>query len=113
MATRYVRQFSFKDSLSDQQVLEQWSYLLETVVPAPKKVPGVRGVGIFSGAGALRADLTITIDLDDAAGYERALMDPGLRAHLGRMYGGWDLKTSRQSFRREVTPELIKALSST
>jgi hypothetical protein len=27
------------------------------------------------------------------------------------MYGDWDLTTASQSFHREVTPELIRALS--
>jgi hypothetical protein len=51
--------------------------------------------------------------MDDAGVYERGLVDPELRKLLGRFYGAIDLKTAGQSFRREVTAELIRALSST
>jgi len=52
-------------------------------------------------------------DMEDASVYERAVVDPVLRKLLGRFYGAIDLKTAGQSFRREVTAELIRALSST
>ncbi|MBV9324004.1 MAG: hypothetical protein JO352_09490 [Chloroflexi bacterium] len=68
---------------------------------------------IYSGAGALRADLSALVELDDASVYERLLLDAGVRKLLERMYGNWDLTTAGQSFRREVTAELIQALSST
>lgn len=113
MATLYTRTFNFKDSLSDKEVLEEWKFAIDVVTPAIAKVSGVRSVKFYSGAGALRADLTVLIDMDDAAVYERALLDAEVRKHLGRLYGDWDLKTAGQSFRREVTPELIRALSST
>lgn len=41
------------------------------------------------------------------------MVDPVLRKLLGRFYGAIDLKTAGQSFHREVTAELIRALSST
>jgi hypothetical protein len=82
-------------------------------MPAISKVAGVRSTKFYSGPGALRASLTVLIEMDDAAAYERLLVDPEVRKHLGRVYGAWDLKTAGQSFRREVTPELISALSST
>ena len=68
---------------------------------------------IYSGAGALRADITLLWEMDDAGVYERALVSPELRPLLSKIYEPWDLKTAGQSFRREVTPELIRALSST
>src|SRR4029453_17813103 len=105
MATLYTRTFNLKDSLSDQEVLESWRFWMEKVVPAVQKVPGVRSVKSYSGAGALRADLTILAEMDDAAAYERLLMDAEVRKYLGQFYGYWDLKTAGQSFRREVTPE--------
>ena len=113
MATLYTRTFNLKDSLSDQEVLESWRFAMEEVLPAIQKVPGVRSVKFYSGAGALRADLTALIEMDDAAVYERLLLDAQVRKLLGRLYGYWDLKMAGQSFRREVTPELIRALSST
>jgi hypothetical protein len=70
-------------------------------------------VKAYSGAGVLRADITVLIDMDDAAVYERLLLDAAVRKHLGRLYGSWDLKSAGQSFRREITAELIRALSST
>jgi hypothetical protein len=111
MATRYIRNFSFKDSLTDAEVLEELKFFLEQVAPAIAKVPGVRAVNLFSGAGALRADLTISLDMDNAGVYESALVSAELRGMLGRMYGAWDMKSSSQTFRREVTPQLIQALS--
>jgi hypothetical protein len=113
MATLYTRTFNLKDSLNDHEVLESWRFTMEEVVPAVQKVPGVRSVKLYSGAGALQADLTILIEMDDAAAYERLLLDAQVRKHLGRLYRYWDLKTAGQSFRREVTSELIRALSST
>ena len=112
MTTLYTRTFNLKDSLSDAEVLEQWQFLMDEIVPAAAKVEGTRSVKVYSGAGALRADLTLLWEMDDASVYERALMDANVRKLLGRFYGAVDLKTAGQSFRREVTPELIRALSS-
>ena len=113
MATLYTRTFNFKDSLSDAEVLKEWQFLMDEVIPAIQKVSGIRSAKIYSGACALRADITAQFEMDDAAAYERLLYDAQVRKLLGRAYGAWDLKTSTQSFRREVTPELIRALSST
>ena len=113
MATLYTRTFNFKDALSDREVLEQLQFLMEKALPAIAQVPGVQSVKMYSGAGALRADLHLLITMEDAAVYERFLLDAEVRQYLGQLYGAWDLKTAGQSFRREVTPELIRALSST
>jgi hypothetical protein len=113
MPTLYTRTFNLKDSLSDTEVLDQWRFLMEEIVPACQRVRGTRSVKVYSGAGALRADITVLWDMEDASVYERAMVDPPLRKLLGRFYGAIDLKTAGQSFRREVTPELIRALSST
>jgi hypothetical protein len=112
MPTLYTRTFHFKDSLSDEQVLKEWQFLLEEVTPALLNVSGIRSVKFYSGAGALRADLSVLAEMEDASAYERLLVDPEVRKLLGRLYGAWDLKTAGQSFRREVTPQLIQALSS-
>ena len=50
--------------------------------------------------------------MDDAAGYEQMLLDPNIRKILRRLYSAWDLSNSTQTFIREVTPDLIAALSS-
>jgi hypothetical protein len=113
MATLYTRTFNFKDSLSDEEILAEWRFLMTEVLPAVQQAPGVRSVKFFSGAGGLRADLSAQFELEDAGVYERLLLDAKVRTLLGRVYGAWDLKSAGQSFRREVTPELIKALSST
>jgi hypothetical protein len=112
MATLYTRTFNFKESLSDEQVLKEWQFVLEEVTPALQHVSGIRSVKSYSGAGALRADLSVLAEMEDASAYERLLLDASVRKLLGRLYGAWDLKTAGQSFRREVTPELIRALSS-
>jgi len=113
MATRYVRTFNLKDSLNDSEVVAYWRFLMEEFAPVIQKVQGVQSVRFYSGAGALRADCSIVADLDDGGVYERLLLDSGVRKLLGRFYGGMDLKTSTQQFRREVTPALLSALSST
>ena len=111
MTTLYVRTLNLKDSLSDAEVLETWQYLMEEVIPAIEGVAGTKSCKIYSGAGALRADLVFLWEMEDASVYERALLDPALRNHLGRVYATWDMTTATQTFRREVTPPLINALS--
>ena len=113
MPTRYIRTFNVKDSLSDGEAVAYWRFLLEEFAPVIHKVKGVQSVKFYSGAGALRADCSIVADMDDGGVYERLLVDPDVRRLLGRFYGALDLKTSTQQFRREVTPALISALSST
>ena len=87
--------------------------MTEEFLPPIQQVPSIRSVKLYSGAGALRADLRIVLEMDDAGCYERLLVDPAVRKLLGKFYGGIDLKTSTQTFLREVTPALIQALSST
>ncbi len=53
-----------------------------------------------------------TMKWTSAVVYENLLVDPELRQRLGRCYGAIDLSTSTQMFVREITPELIQALSS-
>ena len=65
MATLYVRHFNLKDSLSDEEVLEYWKFSMEEAIPAIQKVPGVRSVKAYSGAGGLRADLRYAIEMDE------------------------------------------------
>lgn len=111
MATVYVRRFNLKDSLTDAEVLSFWKFLTEEALPVIKKIKGVQSVKFYSGAGALRADLRIVVELDDAGVYERLLMDPATRKLLPRLYGPIDLSTSTQAFMREISPALISALS--
>ncbi len=110
MATLYTRTFNLKDSLSDAEVLEHWRFLTEELLPVCEKFPGSRSIKAFSGAGALRADITLQWEMDDASVYEKALLDADLRGMIARVYTDWDLNTAGQSFRREVTAELIQAI---
>jgi hypothetical protein len=112
MASTYVRRFNLKDTLSDKQVGEFWHFLLSEFTPAIQKIKGVRAVKAYSGAGALRSDVRLTLDMDDAGVYEHLLRDPSIHKMLGTFYGAIDLTTSTQMFIREVTPDLLKALSS-
>jgi hypothetical protein len=48
----------------------------------------------------------------NAGVYETLLRDTTISKHLGFFYGATNLETSMQMFVREVTPELLKALSS-
>lgn len=111
MATTYVRRFNLKDSLSDDEVASYWRMLVDELVPAVMKVDGVNAVRFLSGAGALRADLRVVIEMDDAGVYERMIADPALPTMIGRFYAAIDLSTSTQTFLREVSPGLIHSLS--
>ena len=112
MPSLYVRTFTLKDSVTDGEAVAYWKFLMDEFVPAALKVPGIRSVKFYSGAGALRADVLALFEMDDAAAYERLLVDPQVRRLLARIYGPWDMKLATQGFRREVTPELVRALSS-
>jgi hypothetical protein len=112
MASTYVRRFNLKGSLSDQQVGDFWRFLLSEFVPAIQKVQGVNSCKVYSGAGALRADIRLVADMDHAGVYETLLREPAISKQLGTFYGAMDLITSTQMFIREVTPDLLKALSS-
>jgi hypothetical protein len=112
MATTYVRRFDLKNSLSDSEVVSFWNFMTQEFLPACNKLSGLRSARMYSGQGALRADLRIVLDLDNAAVYENLLLDPGLRAMIGRFYGALDLRTSTQTWLREITPELIRAIGS-
>ncbi len=112
MATVYRRAFNLKDSLSDAEVVNYWKFLMDEAGPAVQRVKGVQSIRYYSGAGALRADCSIVIEMEDAGVYERLLVDPDVRKLLAKLYGPMDLKTSTQSFRRQITPALITALSS-
>jgi hypothetical protein len=111
MPTMYTRTVSLKESLSDKEVVEYWRTLLNETVPMMTKVPGIRGIKCYSGAGALRADITVQIEMDDVGAYERLIADPAVGKVLPQVYGAWDMRTAGQSFRREITPALIQALS--
>jgi hypothetical protein len=112
MASRYVRRFDLKASLTDQEVVSFWKFLLAEFLPAIQKVSGVTDSKVYSGAGALRADIRLAVDMDHAGVYEGLLRDPTITPLLGTFYGAMDLTTSTQMFIREVTPDLLKALSS-
>ena len=112
MATVYIRRFNMKDALSDTEVLNYWKFTMEEVVPALQQVPGMRSVKLYSGAGGLRADIRFVFEMEDAGVYERLLTDPQVRPLVAKAYAAWDMTTSTQTFLREVTPELIQALSS-
>ena len=112
MASTYVRRFNLKGSLSDKQVNDFWKHLLGEFIPAVQKVKGVKSCKVYSGAGALRADIRLVAEMDHAGVYEALLRDPAIGKQLGTFYGAMDLTTSTQMFIREVTPDLLKALSS-
>jgi hypothetical protein len=111
MPTVYVRRVNLKDSLSDADVSAYWQWILQEVVPAMQQISGIRSVKAYSGAGGLRADMRVVIEMDDAGVYERLLVDSQFRPLLARIYSAWDMTTASQNFIREITPELLRALS--
>ncbi len=111
MTTLYTRTWDLKESLSDIVVTAFWRLCVVELLPACEKLDGTRSIKLYSGAGALRADLTLAWEMDDASVYERALHNPELRAVIGKFYAAIDMRTADQRFQREVTPELVHALS--
>lgn len=111
MSTVYTRTFDLKESLTDTEVGEFWSFCVNELKPACDKLDGSRSIKFYSGAGALRADLTVAWELDDAAVYERALHNAELRSLIGKFYAGIDMRRTAQKFQREITAELVNALS--
>jgi hypothetical protein len=83
MASRYVRRFDLKRSLTDQEVASFWRFLLGEFVPAIEKVSGVTSCKVYSGAGALRADIRLAADMDNAGVYKGLLRDPTITPVLG------------------------------
>jgi len=69
----------------------------------------VAGVKILSRSGGLRGDLRLVAEHDNAGIYETLLQTPTL--NVSRFYTTIDLTTSTQSFAREITPQLIEALT--
>jgi len=111
MTTLYTRTWDLKESLSDAEVTEFWQFCVDELRPEIEKVEGTRSMKLYSGAGALRADLTIAWEMDDASVYERVLHNPGLRVLIGKFYAAIDMRTTDQRFQREITSELVHALS--
>lgn len=111
MATLYTRRFDLKESLTEKEVIDYWRFTIDELIPAALAVKGVRSVKLWSGAGALRADIVGHIELDDAGVYERFLLDAAARRANAKAYLSLDMRTSTQTFRREITPELVRALS--
>ena len=70
MSSTYVRRFNLKGSLSDAEVGKFWHFLLSEFMPAIEKIKGVHAVKAYSGAGALRADIRLTLAMDDAGVYK-------------------------------------------
>jgi hypothetical protein len=112
MTTVYVRRFDLKDSLTDSEVSAYWRSMMEEFLPAIRRVAGVRSARVFSGAGALRADLRIVLELDHGGVYETLLHEPGLHDMIVRFYAPINMRTSTQQFVREITPELVRAIGS-
>lgn len=111
MPTLYTRRFDLKESLTEQEVIDFWRFSVEELMPSALAVKGVRSMKVYSGAGALRADIIVQLEMDDAGVYERYLLDPVARKANAKGYSSIDMRTSTQSFRREITPELVRALS--
>tara|TARA_B100001146_G_C16157983_1_gene424338 strand:+ start:992 stop:1372 length:381 start_codon:yes stop_codon:yes gene_type:complete len=111
MATRYVREFGFKETLTDSEALEELNFMIEKLLPAIEREEGIISAQLFSGAGGIRSQIRLFVDMKDAAGYERLLFNPEIREHLKRLYSSWDLKEATQNFLREITGAMVAAHS--
>jgi hypothetical protein len=86
------------------------TYPITLGAPAIQKDKGVHSAKVYSAAGALRADIRLVADMDNAGVYETLFREPTISKQLDFFYGNMDLEASTQMFIREVT--LFKALSS-
>ena len=109
MTTLYVREFGFNEALSDAEALDELRFILDELIPAIRRCHGINSVRLFSGAGGIRSQLRLFVDMEDAAGYERLLLNPEIGRFLKRLYAAWDLKDATQDFLREITPEILIA----
>ena len=89
MSSTYVRRFNLKSSLTDQQVNDFWKLLMGELVPAIRKVEGVRSCKIYSGAGALRADIRLVAEMDHAGVYKPCCAIRPSASNLGYSMGLW------------------------
>ena len=112
MATRYVREFGFKETLSDSEAQEELKFLIEKVLPAIERGEGVLSARLFSGAGGIRSQIRLFVDMEDASGYEKLLFNTEIREYLKRVYSSWVLKEATQDFLREITGEMFSVHSS-
>ena len=107
MTTRYVREFGFKDTLTDSEALKELNFMTEKLLPAIERGDGIISARLFSGAGGIRSQIRLFVDMENAAGYEKLLFNPEIREHLKRLYSSWDLKEATQDFLREITVEMV------
>jgi hypothetical protein len=73
--------------------------------------PGVRSVKCYSGAGDLRGDLRIVMEMKHAGVYERLPIEFQVRPLMPKIYVPREMRIARQLCVRGVTPELLCALS--
>ena len=98
--------------MSDQQVGDFWKFLLSEFVPAIQKVKGVNARKVYSVLAPFVPTSgwwPIWIMLAYTKAYDG---NSAISPLLGTFYGAMDLTTSTQMFIREVTPDLLKVLSS-
>ena len=111
MATRYVREFGFKDTLTDSEALIELNFMIEKLLPAIEKGDGIISARLFSGAGVIRSQIRLFVDMEDSSGYEKLLFNPEIQKYLKRLYSSWDLKEATQDFLRELTDQIVSAHS--
>tara|TARA_Y100000588_G_scaffold62211_3_gene61605 strand:+ start:14360 stop:14731 length:372 start_codon:yes stop_codon:yes gene_type:complete len=112
MATLYIREFGFSNELSDQEARAELKFMTEKLLPAIQSSQGIKSAKLFSGAGGLRSQIRLLVDMDDAGCYEKMLSNPEIRILLARLYSAWDLRNATQDFLREITQDIIDAHSS-
>jgi len=86
MPTAYVRRVSLKASLSDAEVVAYWRFLQEEFLPVALRVPGMRSVKLYSGAGGLRANIRYVFGMEDASVYERMIATRKLQHVVAKTY---------------------------
>ena len=62
MATLYMREFGFRESLSDEEALVDLRFMVDELLPAIQGSEGIRSAKLFSGAGGLRSQLRLFVE---------------------------------------------------
>jgi len=109
MPTLYIREFGFRNELSDQEARVELQFMTEKLLPAIERSQGIESAKLFSGAGGLRSQIRLLVYMDESGCYEKMLANPDIRILLERLYSAWDLTNATQDFLREITQDIIDA----
>jgi hypothetical protein len=111
MATVYARRFNLKDSLTDGEVAEFWKYAVDEFLPACLEANGVRDAKFYSGLADFARICESCSKWTMRGCTKTFFVILYYMNNVAKFYAAMDFKTSTQLFAREVTPQLVRALT--